>query len=90
MLCLEEPRKRAENLRSFWTCCVKAIALSRWRCWWMTTPAIPMNGHSHWGEDLDIQLRLLRKRSPYLNPLGQLWGCGKAAVCANYQDTPLE
>lgn len=38
-------------------------------------------------EDLDIQLLWLPKRSPHLNPVDRLWGKGKAAVCANLQQT---
>src|SRR5205085_5590250 len=41
-------------------------------------------------QDLDIQLLWLPQRSPHLNPLDQLWGHGKRAVCANIQQLSID
>jgi hypothetical protein len=41
-------------------------------------------------EDLDITLLWLPKRSPHLNPMDQLWGHSKEAVCANWQHLSIE
>lgn len=90
LLCLEQKRKRAEEFQEFldfirwhYRTCPIALLLDEYKP--HTTPP-----SQSLAEDLDIQLLWLPKRSPHLNPLDQMWGKGKDAVCANLQQISVE
>jgi hypothetical protein len=90
LLCLEQTRKRAQEFQEF-------LDFLRWhyRGWplalLLDENSIHTNEESQsLAEDLDIRLLWLPKRSPHLNPLERLWGCGKEEVCANLQQNSIE
>jgi hypothetical protein len=90
MLCLAQERKRAQDFQEF-------LDLIHWhyRGW---DVALLLDEHSSHtaeasqslAEDLNIRRLWLPVRSPHLNPLDQLWGHGKRAVCANRQQASIE
>ena len=89
-LCLEQPRKRAENFQEF----LDFIHL-HYRRWPVAMLLDENSAHTapdsqSLAEDLDIQLLWLPKRSPHLNPMDHLWGPGKTAVCANHQYASID
>jgi transposase len=90
MLQLEQRRKRAEDFQEF-------LDLVRWHYRSRPVALLLDENSTHkaeesqsLAEDLDIQLLWLPQRSPHLNPLDQLWGHGKRAVCANVQQASME
>jgi hypothetical protein len=89
-LCLDQERKRAQEFQEFldftrehYRGCPIAMLLDEYG------PHTAAESQSL-AEDLDIQLLWLPKRSPHLNPLDQLWGKGKDAVCANLQQVSIQ
>ena len=89
LLCLEQTRKRAEEFQAFLD-----VLREHYRSQPVALLLDENSSHTDaWSrslaEDLDIQLLWLPKRSPHLNPLDQLWGHGKSAVCANHQPTSM-
>jgi DDE superfamily endonuclease len=90
MLCLDQQRKRTEEFLEFldfirWHYRAGAVALL------LDKNSIHTAEESQsLAEDLDIQLLWLPQRSPHLNPLDHLWGHGKGAVCANWQQSCIE
>jgi transposase len=90
MLCLEQSRKRADNFQDFLD-----FIREHYRGWPVAllldeNPSHTDQQSQSLAEDLNIQLLWLPKRSPHLNPMDQLWGHGKSAVCANYQYKCIE
>lgn len=90
MLCLDQERKRTEEFLEF-------LDFIRWH--YRAGPvALLLDENSiHTAEesqslaqDLDIRLLWLPCRSLQLNPLDHLWGFGKGAVCANWQQSSIE
>ncbi len=90
MLLLDQERKRAEEFQEFldylhWHYRSQPVALLL-----DENSAHTAEGSQTLAEELDIQLLWLPKRSPHLNPLDRLWGHGKAAVCANWQQRSID
>lgn len=90
MLFLEQTRKRAQEFQEFLD-----FIREHYHGWPVAllldeNPSHTDEATQSLAEDLDIQLLWLPKRSPQLNPLDQLWGHGKRAVCANYQHPAIE
>jgi hypothetical protein len=90
MLRLDQERKRAEEFQEF-------LDFIRWhyRVWPVALLLDEDSAHTalesqSLAEDLDIRLLWLPKRSPRLNPVDHLWGHGKGAVCANWQQSSIE
>ena len=90
VLLMERERKRALEFQEF-------LEFTRWH--YRAVPlALLLDEHpSHTdqesqslAEDLDIRLLWLPNRSPHLNPIEHLWGFGKQAVCANWQQSSME
>jgi transposase len=90
MLCLEQPRKRAENFQEFLDFIREHYRRGPVALLLDENPSHTDEQSRSLAEDLDIQLLWLPKRSPHLNPLDQLWGHGKSAVCSNYQYKNIE
>ncbi len=90
MLLLDQQCKRAEEFEEF-------LDYIRWhyRSWHIALLLDENVAHTAGesqvlAEELDIELLWLPKRSPHLNPMDRLWGHGKAAVCANWQQNSIE
>jgi transposase len=90
LLLLDQQRKRAQEFEEFLDCL-------RWhyRSWHIALLLDENAAHTAdesqvLAEELDIELLWLPKRSPHLNPVDRLWGHGKAAVCANWQQNSIE
>lgn len=90
MLLLDQKRKRTEEFLEF-------LELVRWHYRGRPVAMLLDENSIHTSEqslslaeDLEIQLIFLPVRSPHFNPLDQIWGHGKEAVCANVQQGGIE
>jgi transposase len=90
MLLLDQERKRAEEFQEF-------LDYVHWHYRSRHVAMLLDENSNHTAEgsetlaaELDIEFLWLPKRSPHLNPVDRLWGHGKAAVAANWQQPSID
>lgn len=90
LLCLDQPRKRAEECQEF-------LDFIRWHYREGSISLLPDENSAHTSpdsqslaEDLEIQLLWLPKRSSHLHPMDRLWGKGKDVACAKAQQSSID